>query len=199
MHRSFCLFCHVTAQIYYFPRLAAKLKEAQDKKEKIEDDIKTKQDYLDNLQPKLNTILQVKMSQPMTEPTKWLHPAKTHISLGICPVWSVFAVRMKKLWALNYLLSAQWRLWSDWADAQADLSLRWVHKSFCWLCRVAAHIMIGWLSIALHPYLQYFSHIRTMDKWSWLALCNEAPFRLKKNLAARGIQTEDTVIGSREC
>lgn len=39
-------------------QLAAKLKEAQDKKEKIEDDIKTKQDYLDNLQPKLNTILQ---------------------------------------------------------------------------------------------------------------------------------------------
>ena len=42
-----------------FSRLAAKLKEAQDKKEKIEDEIKTKQDYLDTLQPKLNTILQV--------------------------------------------------------------------------------------------------------------------------------------------
>ena len=35
-------------------------------------------------------------------------PAKTQISLGIC---------------LNYLLSAQRRLWSDWAHAQADLSL----------------------------------------------------------------------------
>ena len=31
-------------------------------------------------------------------------------------IWSrVFAVRMKKHFALNYLLSAQWRLWSDWA------------------------------------------------------------------------------------
>ena len=44
---------------------------------------------------------------------------------------SVFAVCMKKHWALNYLLSAQRRLWSDWADAQADLSLPWAHMSFC--------------------------------------------------------------------
>ena len=39
----------------------------------------------------------------------------------------VFPVCMKTHWALNYLLSAQWRLWSDWADVQADLSLRWAH------------------------------------------------------------------------
>ena len=42
----------------------------------------------------------------------------------------VFAVRMKKAWVLSYPLSAQWRLWSDWADAQADLSLRWAHTHF---------------------------------------------------------------------
>ena len=24
-------------------------------------------------------------------------------------------------------------------DAQADLSLRWAHRSFCWFCRAAAH------------------------------------------------------------
>ena len=34
----------------------------------------------------------------------------------------VFSVRMKKPWVLSYPLSTQWRLWSDWADAQADLS-----------------------------------------------------------------------------
>ena len=51
---------------------------------------------------------------------------------------SVFAVRMKKHWALNYLLSAQCQ---DWADAQPDVSLRWAHMSFCWFCRAAAHIM----------------------------------------------------------
>ena len=42
----------------------------------------------------------------------------------------VFAVRMKKPWVLSYPLSAQWRLWSDWVDAQADLSLRWAHTHF---------------------------------------------------------------------
>ena len=42
----------------------------------------------------------------------------------------VFAVRMKKAWVLSYPLSVQQRLWSDWADAQADLSLRWAHSHF---------------------------------------------------------------------
>ena len=39
----------------------------------------------------------------------------------------IFAVRMKKHWVHSYALSAVRRLWSDWADAKADLSLRWVH------------------------------------------------------------------------
>ena len=54
----------------------------------------------------------------------------------------VFAVRMKKAWVLSYKLSAQRRLWSDWAVAQADLSLRWAQTHFvsfdmwhCPLCR----------------------------------------------------------------
>ena len=42
----------------------------------------------------------------------------------------VFAVRMKKSWVLSYPLSAQRRLWSDWVDAPADLSLRWAHTHF---------------------------------------------------------------------
>ena len=37
---------------------------------------------------------------------------------------------MKKVWVLSYPLRAQQRLWSDWADAQADLSLRWAHSHF---------------------------------------------------------------------
>ena len=45
--------------------------------------------------------------------------------MGICPVWVVFAVRMKKPWVLSYTLSTQWRLWSDCEDVQADLSLCW--------------------------------------------------------------------------
>ena len=54
----------------------------------------------------------------------------------------VFAVRMMKAWTLSYPLSTQQRLWSDWADAQADLSLRWAHMSGCWFCHVAAHISV---------------------------------------------------------
>ena len=59
---------------------------------------------------------------------------------NFCPVWSVFAVRIRKAWALSYPVSAQRRLWSDWADIQADLSLRWA-QSFCWFCHKAAQIM----------------------------------------------------------
>ena len=82
------------------------------------------------------------MSRLMTKPTKWhVRLAKTPISLGFHPVWSVFAVRMKKAWVLSYPLSAQQRLSSDWADAQTDLSLRWV-QSFCWFCHEVAQIQI---------------------------------------------------------
>ena len=63
------------------------------------------------------------MSHLVTKPTKWhVRPAKTQISLGIRP------------------LSAQRRLLSDWADAQADLSLRWAHVSVCWFWHEMAHI-----------------------------------------------------------
>ena len=52
----------------------------------------------------------------------------------------VFAVCMKKSWILSYPLSAQCRLWSDWVDAQADLSLRWANRSVCWFCHEVAHL-----------------------------------------------------------
>ena len=54
----------------------------------------------------------------------------------------VFAVRMKKAWVLSYPLSAQRRLWSDWADAQADLSLRWAHMPFCWFCHEVTQMLL---------------------------------------------------------
>ena len=53
----------------------------------------------------------------------------------------VFAVRMKKAWDLSYRFSPQRRLWSDWADAQADLSSRWAHMPFCWFCHEVAQIL----------------------------------------------------------
>ena len=53
----------------------------------------------------------------------------------------IFAVHMKKAWVFSYPLSASQRLWSDWADAQADLSLRWAHMPFCCFCHEAAHLL----------------------------------------------------------
>ena len=43
----------------------------------------------------------------------------------------VFAVRIETAWVLSYPLSAHRKLWSNLADAQADLSLRWTHMPFC--------------------------------------------------------------------
>ena len=64
------------------------------------------------------------LSHLMTKPTKWsVCPVKTHISLGICPVWSVFAVCSLGSWGPNISLFGQQRHWSDWAVAQAELSL----------------------------------------------------------------------------
>ena len=75
-------------------------------------------------------------SRLMKKKKKWhVRPAKTQISLSIRPVWSVFAVRMKKAWVRSYPLSAQRRLWSDWADAQAI----WVFAG-----RTATLLFLSW-------------------------------------------------------
>ena len=42
----------------------------------------------------------------------------------------------------------QQRLWSDCADAQADLSLRWSRKSYCRFCHALAYL-------SRHPYNQH--------------------------------------------
>ena len=52
-----------------------------------------------------------------------VRPAKTQISLGIRPVWSESSLCAQ--WVAkdpSFFSWGQRRLWSDWADAQADLS-----------------------------------------------------------------------------
>ena len=71
-----------------------------------------------------------KLNRDMTKPTKWACAQRWLKSAWASAKSWVFAVRMKKSWVLSYPLSAQRRLWSDWANAQADLSLRWVHPHF---------------------------------------------------------------------
>ena len=65
-----------------------------------------------------------------------------HLPSLIYTLIRVFTVRMKKAWALSFLLTMQRRLWSDWADAQTDLSLHWAHVPFCWFYHAATHIHI---------------------------------------------------------
>ena len=81
------------------------------------------------------------LSRSTTKPTKWdVRPANSDQPRHLPSLIRVFAVRMKKAWVLCYPLSTQRRLWSDWADAQADLNLRWVHMSFCWFWRAGQFI-----------------------------------------------------------
>ena len=57
----------------------------------------------------------------------------------------VFTVRMETPWVLSDPLSAQWRLWSDWVDAQADPSIQWVQRFFvCFVMRWLRNEMKWW-------------------------------------------------------
>ena len=77
--------------------------------------------------------LRTQLSRPTTKPTQWqVRAVNWNIRPGIRNVWSVFTVHQKKVWIPGYPESAQQRLWSDWADAQADLIPFWAHRSFSW-------------------------------------------------------------------
>ena len=82
---------------------------------------------------------------------------------------SVVAVRMKKHWVLNFPLSAPRRLWSDWSDDQADLSLCWAHNphmSICWFCHVAAQMnqLIEYSDRCVFPWDYFKADIQVLKK-----------------------------------
>ena len=60
----------------------------------------------------------------------------------------VFAVHSAKDPWFLHADSEDW--WSDWADAQADLSLPWAPRSFCWFCHAVAHFMNAFATIPKH-------------------------------------------------
>ena len=77
----------------------------------------------------------------------------------------VFAVRMKKAWVLSYLLSAQRRLWSGCADAQAD----WVFAG-----HTVILLFLSWggsfkVSVILQQYI-----IRVRAVYKMMFVCFEA-------------------------
>ena len=73
-------------------------------------------------------------SAPSNDSDQPMHPPS---------LFRVFAVRKKKACVLSYTLSAQRRLWSDWADAQADLSLCWADSHF--VCFVMSRLI--WFNV----------------------------------------------------
>ena len=123
-----------------------------------QNDVKTwrEQDPETNNLAKINAI--IIFEPPHDKTNKWfVHLTKSQISLGVRPLWSDCSHEeslgpklpiehtpktLVKAHSENPDQSAQRRLWSDWANAQADLSLRWAHMPFCWFCHEAAHIFL---------------------------------------------------------
>ena len=121
----------------------------------------------------------------MTKPTKWhVCPAKTQISLGILPLWSEASL---SAWRKLGSLATHWAHgedWSDWADAQADLSLRWAHMPFCWLCHEAAEV---W-SYSTCGYLS----IRNLRKTCHVAMHHIKVIVIVKHLCSKAYHWRDT-------
>ena len=55
-------------------------------------------------------------------------------------LFRVFAVHSEDSQGPKASSCGQRRLCSDWANAQADLKVRLVHRSFCWFCHAVARI-----------------------------------------------------------
>ena len=64
--------------------------------------------------------------------------ALRRLRLCIRPVWPESSQCAQWVVKGPMFLRADSEDWSDWADAQADLSLRWAHMPFCWFCHEAA-------------------------------------------------------------
>ena len=69
-----------------------------------------------------------------------MRPAKTQISLGIRPVWSVSSL---SAWRKLGSLATHWVHSEDWSDWASDLSFHWTHMSFCWFCYVEAKLVLN--------------------------------------------------------
>ena len=100
------------------------------------------------------------MSHLMRKPTKWLC-VQRRLSLI-----RVFAVRLMGSWGPKLSSCGQRRLWSDWADAQADLSLRWAHTHF-------VGFVMRWLIYTCMTILSYRTHqVLAAGQWTNLEPSN---------------------------
>ena len=118
------------------------------------------------------------LSHDLTTPTKWQSDQ------------SLRHPHEEILGPYSYPLSTQPRLWSDWADAQADPSLRCVHSHFVgfvmsWLISVLTEQLPMWIwmitnctSPGKHKIWQWLSnssrHVRTLSNSTMQRLLNLA-------------------------
>ena len=85
----------------------------------------------------------------MTKPTKWpVRPMKTQISLGSHPIWSKCSL------CAQWVAKDQGFMWTAKTlirlgecpglpeSSQADRSLRWLHRSFCWFYHAEALLLL---------------------------------------------------------
>ena len=94
------------------------------------------------------------MSRLMTKPTKkHLRPAKTQISLGICPVWSESSLCAQWVAKDPSFLHAYCEDRSDQADAQADLSSQGAH---------AILLVLSWGSSFLFSDIPVIEYMKTL-------------------------------------
>ena len=93
------------------------------------------------------------------------------ISLGIHPVWSECLLCAQWIAKDPSFLHADSEDWSDWADAQADLSLCCPHMPFCWFCQ-AAHISSPF-SCSQHPPVHLL--FPSLTSWSYLSAASWYP------------------------
>ena len=94
---------------------------------------------------KVDHELQISTVQPAHDKTNKMvcAPSEDSDQPGHPPsLIRVFAVRSMGSQGPKPSSCGQRRLWSNWVDAQTDLSLRWAHMPFCWFCHEAARFSI---------------------------------------------------------
>ena len=102
-----------------------------------------------------------------------VRPAKTQINLGICPVWSESSLCAQWVAKDPSFFHVESKDWSNWADTQAGLSLRWAHMPFIGFGQAVAHIGVQLSSVHLYVrtflviYLRFRLHPPTCQVHFW--------------------------------
>ena len=95
---------------------------------------------------KCKTMLSIYLYEPQHDKTNkmtWA-PSEDSDQPGHPPgLIRAFTVHSKNSQGPKVSSCGQRRLWSDWVDAQANLSLCLAHRSFCWFCHGQADIFFS--------------------------------------------------------